>query len=291
MASSPASDAKPAFASDWTAYAPLDARWSEQLRAALGDLREAIRRHRSWTYLAVRAVKNQYRRTVLGPWWLTLQTAVYVVGLGLIFGQLLGSGLREFVPYVAVGFITFTLLAGLTRAGANVFTTSSSVLKSTRQPLVSLVLRDVTVELIQFGHNLLIVALFFAFGLITPSVWLALAPFALLAILVNGVAVALWLGPLVARFRDVGPAVDSVLQVLIFFTPVFYKASDLRGAQSALVGWNPFTYFVELFRSAMLGHHPSTQNIVGAGAFTVANLVIAVLVFARGRSRLPYWVA
>lgn len=276
---------------DWTAYAPLDAALDVRLRAAAGDVAEGFRRHRAWRYLAAEHVKNSYRRTAIGPWWLTTQSALYVLGLAFVFGQLLNAPLKSFLPYVAVGFLSFTLLSGLTRSGATVFTSHSAIIKSTRQPLSSLVLRMVTIELIQFGHNIVIVLFFFAFGLIPVTPWIALAPVALLVILVNGLAAALWLGPTVARFRDIGPLVDSLLQVIVFFTPIFYKASDLHGAQAGLIGWNPFTYLIDFFRTPVLGTQPSLTTIVGTGAFTLVNLMLGIAVFSHVRSRLPYWVS
>src|SRR5437764_967055 len=208
---------------EWTAYAPLDASPWRRFKAAKGDVVEGILRHHGWRYLAREHVKNSYRRTVLGPWWLTAQSVVYVVGLAVVFGQLLNQPLRQFLPYVAVGYITFVLLAGLLRSGANVFTANGGTIKSTRQPLSSLVFRSVTIELIQFGHNILIVFAFVVGGMIKVTPWMAFAPLALAVILLNGLAAGLWLGSTVARFRDLGPAVDSILQVLVFFTPIFYK--------------------------------------------------------------------
>ncbi len=86
----------------WHGYAPLDANFRAQASAALGDVAEGVRRRGSWTYLAIEQVKNQYRRTVIGPWWLTLQTAAYVVGLAMLFGAIFHQPLDEFLPYVAV---------------------------------------------------------------------------------------------------------------------------------------------------------------------------------------------
>jgi ABC-type polysaccharide/polyol phosphate export permease len=272
-------------------YAALNAPSSDLLAAAFSDVREAVRRHRGWRYLAVEAVKNQYRRTMLGPWWITLQTASYVLGLALIFGQLLGSSLRTFLPYVAIGFVTFVLLQGLTRAAAHVFVDAAGSLTTIRQPLVGLVLRDVTIELIQFAHNIGICLLFYPFGLV-PLRWpVVLAIPLLLCIAINATALAMWLGPLVARFRDVGPAVLSILQVLVFFTPIFYRRENLHGAQAAIVGYNPFTYLIEAFRSSMLGHWPSEGALIGVATVSTVNVIVGFLVFARTRSRLPYWVA
>ena len=276
---------------DWTAYAALDASPLHQLRAASADVVEGLHRHRAWRYLATEHVKNSYRRTVLGPWWLTAQMAVYVTGLALVFSQLLGTKISTFLPYVAVGYLGFALMSGLVRSGSTVFVTQAGVIKSTRQPLAGLVLRAVTIELIQFGHNAVIVLAFLALGLLSPSVWLLLAPLSVAVILVNGVLLGLWLGPTVARFRDVAPGVESVLQVAIFFTPVFYKKSDLKGAQGALIGWNPFTYFIDLLREPVLGYHPTFATVVGTGAFTLVNLVLALAIFSRSRSRLPYWLS
>jgi ABC-type polysaccharide/polyol phosphate export permease len=278
-------------APDWTAYAPLDATVYVRLRAAAADVAEGFRRHQAWRYLAAEHVKNSYRRTMIGPWWLTTQSAMYVLGLAFVFGQLLNAPLKSFLPYVAVGFLSFSLLSGLTRSGATVFTSQAAIIKSTRQPLSSLVLRMVTIELIQFGHNIVIVLLFFLGGLISVTPWLVLAPVALLVILLNGLAAALWLGPVVARFRDTGPLVDSLLQVIVFFTPIFYKATDLRGAQAVLIGLNPFTYLIDFFRAPVLGARPSLATVVGTAAFTLVNLVIGVGVFSHVRSRLPYWVS
>jgi lipopolysaccharide transport system permease protein len=277
--------------SEWTSYAPLDAGVGVRLHAAGADVAEGFARHRAWRYLAAEHVKNSYRRTVLGPWWLTAQTAVYVVGLGFVFSKINGQPIKTFLPYVAVGFLSFALLSGLTRACANVFVGQASVIKSTRQPLTSLVLRAVAIEAIQFGHNVLIVLTFFALRLIDVSPWLGLAPVAVLLMLLNGLALGLWLGPVVARFRDVSPAVDSVLQVIVFFTPIFYSTSIFKGSERLIVAWNPYTYFVDLFRQCVLGHGPTLLTVVGAAAFTLVNLLVAVVVFSRTRSRLPYWVA
>ena len=76
----------------WTGYAPLDASLDAQFQAAVNDIREGLRRWRSWSYLSVENVKNRYRRTVLGPWWLTLQMVIFVIGITIVFGQLLNAG-------------------------------------------------------------------------------------------------------------------------------------------------------------------------------------------------------
>jgi ABC-2 type transport system permease protein len=260
--------------------------------AASGDVAEGARRWRSWTYLAVESVKNQYRRTVIGPWWLTIQTAFYVAGLAILFGTIFHESLHDFIPYVAAGFIVFTLLAGLTRAGSDIFVNHASVIKSTRQPLSMLVFQAVMVELLQFLHNLVIIGLFLVLGLVPVTWMLVLVLPAVLLILLNGVALGLWLGPTVARFRDVGPFVGSILQIMVFFTPIFWRVDSLHpDGRAYLVAWNPFAYLMGIFRDPLLGGPLHPAIYIGVGVITAANLVLAAVIFSRGRSRLPYWIA
>lgn len=276
----------------WTGYAPLDAGLRAQLEAAVADIREGLRRRRSWSYLAVENVKNRYRRTVLGPWWLTLQMGVFVTGITIVFGHLLHAGAREFLPYVAVGYIVFILLVGLTNSAAGVFVLGSSTLKSTRQPLSNLVLRDVGVELIHFCHNTVLYLVFVVAGLVplTPKILIALPVVALIA--VNGLFVGLWLGIAVARFRDVQPFINSILGVIIFFTPVFYDPNHLSSRiQIVVLAWNPFTYLIEAFRAPLIGAPLLPSYYIGSAVFTVINVALGLAVFMRARSRLPYWVA
>jgi len=275
----------------WTGYAPLDADAVVQFRAAVSDIREGLRRRRSWSYLAVENVKNRYRRTVFGPWWLTLQMVILIVGISIVFGHLLNADLRTFLPYVGLGYIVFMLLSGLTSSAAGVFIAGSSTLKSTRQPLSNLVLRDVGVEFINFAHNMVIYLVFLVIGLVPLSPKILIALLIVPVIAANGLFLGLWLGIAVARFRDLQPFVNSILGVAIFFSPVFYNLDNLSPGIRKLLFWNPFTYLIMAFRTPLIGDPLLPWYYIGTAIVTVINVAVGLAVFARARSRLPYWVA
>ena len=273
-------------------YAPLDADTRVQFQAAVSDIREGLHRRRNWSYLAVETVKNRYRRTVFGPWWLTLQMVILITGISIVFGHLLNTDLRTFLPYVGLGYIAFSLLSGLTSTAAVVFIAGSSTLKSTRQPLSNLVLRDVGVEFINFAHNMVIYLVFLAIGLVPLSPKILISLLVVVVIAANGLFLGLWLGIAVARFRDLQPFINSILGLAIFFCPVFYRLDSLSsGIRNVLLVWNPFTYLIMAFRTPLLGEPLLTSYYVGSAIVTVINVAIGLAVFTRARSRLPYWVA
>ena len=140
-------------------------------------------------------------------------------------------------------------------------------MKSTRQPLSNLVLRDVGVEFIYFGHNMVLYLVFLVSGLVplTPKILIALPVVGLIA--VNGLFVGLWLGIAVARFRDVQPFIYSILGIIIFFTPVFYHLNNLSSRiQIVLLAWNPFTYLIEAFRAPLIGAPLRPSFYIGASS-------------------------
>ena len=118
-----------------------------------------------------------------------------------------------------------------------------------------------------------------------------LVPIAVALIVVNGLAIGLWLGPVVVRYRDVGEIVNSVTRVLFFFTPIFWVTSDLsRNQVAALSGWNPLAYLLQFLRAPLLGEWPSWLTVWACLGITLVNLLAGLVHFSRTRNRLAYWL-
>ena len=177
------------------------------------------------------------------------------------------------------------------QGGATSITGNASAIKTTPGPLSIYALRNFAGNTIQFIHDAIVIVAVIVVFQVTVTSSLLYLPLALFAIALNGIAVSLWLGPLVARYRDVGQIVTSIVRVLFFFTPVFWVASDLSNRQLVLLsGWNPLTYLLELFRTPLLGKDPSTITLIGVAIITVVNVTVGIVHFSRTRDRIAYWV-
>jgi ABC-type polysaccharide/polyol phosphate export permease len=261
------------------------------LKSGFADIGRGLRSTPIWWTLTRQAIRSQYRRTYLGPWWMTIQMIIFVGGLSLLFGILLGQDLKEFVPYVTCGFIGFSWMTGMIQGGATSITGNASAIKTTPGPLSIYALRNFAGNTIQFIHDAIVIVAVIVVFQVTVTSSLLYLPLALFAIALNGIAVSLWLGPLVARYRDVGQIVTSIVRVLFFFTPVFWVASDLSNRQLVLLsGWNPLTYLLELFRTPLLGKDPSTITLIGVAIITVVNVTVGIVHCSRTRDRIAYWV-
>ncbi|MGI0015416.1 MAG: ABC transporter permease, partial [Nitrososphaera sp.] len=91
------------------------------LKLALKDLFEGIHSIYIWPMLGWQDIKQRYRRSVLGPFWLTISNAALLGGMGPLYGRLLGQDINTYFAYLAVGFIIWMLIAGIINDSCNAF--------------------------------------------------------------------------------------------------------------------------------------------------------------------------
>jgi len=261
-----------------------------QLSLAVADLRDGLLHVELWGMLGWHDIRQRYRRSILGPWWLTLSTAVMVGALGLVYHAILKMPLEQYLPFLAAGLVTWTLVSTIIIDGCQVFILNEPVIRQIRLPFTIHVCRLVWRNVIIYLHNLLIVIVVVAiFGGWPRIEALPLAAAALLAIAVNGVWVALLLGALCARFRDIPQIVTSLMQLFFFITPVIWHPSVLPGQQRVIL-YNPFHHFIDIMRAPLLGAVPSTSSWLAVIAITLFGWMATFAFMARYRRRFAYWV-
>jgi ABC-type polysaccharide/polyol phosphate export permease len=256
---------------------------------AIRDLRQATANWHLWGMLGWQDIRQRYRRSTLGPFWLTLSMGIMVGSIGVIYAVLLKQQLRDYIPYVALGFILWGFISGIMIDGAQAFMAGDAIIKQTRLPLSIHVFRVVWRQVIVFFHNFVIyIAVVLIFGL-WPTwrlIWVvpALALWGL-----NAFWLAFVLGMICARFRDIPPIVNSIIQLGFLVTPIIWKA-ELMSQRPILVDANPLHHFMEILRLPLLGESPPVLSWYVALGITAAGWLVTFELFRRYRWRIAYWL-
>lgn len=259
----------------------------------LSDLACAWRQRQQWWMASLVAVGTRYRQTILGPWWTTLMTLAFVVGLAVLRVALGGGDLGQAIPYVGLGFVIFGLISGGVSAASSVFQSSGARLSSVARPLSFYVFRTQSTQALNFAHDavtILVIVLVFA---IPFSLLWAQSALVVALIVLGAVGTSWWLGPAVARFADMGPVVSVLMRLAFFLTPIFWSIDEIAEGRGAWAWWNPFTYLVLAFRDPILGTtHPGApiDPLLFTALWALLNLVVGLLVFSLAVKRVPYWV-
>ncbi|MBD2750003.1 ABC transporter permease [Microvirga sp. BT688] len=254
------------------------------------DVYEGLKRWDLWVFLGWHDVRQRYRRSSLGPLWITLATLVTIGGMSLLYAGLFRQDLRSFLPLVASGIVIWGLIAGCVTEGTSVFISSSATIKQIPAPLTIHVFRVAWNQFIYFLHNfvLVILALLITGTPVTMASLLFIP--ALLLLILNLGWMILLLGTISARFRDVPLIVQSLLGALFMMTPILWQASFLPPARQWVAFLNPFTYLVEIVRIPLLGNQPSLVDWTVVGAMAIGGWIAAATLYGRSHKKIAYWI-
>jgi lipopolysaccharide transport system permease protein len=258
-------------------------------RLAVRDVVDGARLWRlAWT-LGWLDIRLRYRGSVLGPFWLTLSTGIMVAALGFLYSTLFHQDIRGYLPFLALSQVLWGFLAAIVSEACITFTDAESVIRAARMPFFVFCIRALIRNLLVLAHNILVIIVVFAVFLVWPG-WHALLAIPAIALwMLDAIALTLLLGSFCARFRDIQPIVNSVMQIGFFVTPVIWKPEQLGSAQSKLP-LSPFFDLLEVVRAPLLGEVPSAMTWLGAVVYSLLLCGIAWMFFARARGRLAFWI-
>ena len=266
---------------------------ASQGKLALADIVQGARARYLWGLLGWHDIRRRYRRSILGPFWLTISMGILVAALGALYGTLLNVEIAVYVPFLALGFVIWTLISAVITEGCTAFISAESIVKQTNLPLSVHVYRMVWRNFLILCHNaaiFVVVAVVFA---IWPGWTGLLALPGLVFLCLNAIWVGLLLGIVSARFRDVPPIVTSVVRILFFVTPIIWmpELMPARALMLALVlDFNPFFHFVEVVRAPLLGQAPALVSWLAVSGTTLGGWLLAFALLRRYRRRIAYWV-
>ena len=242
-----------------------------------------------WFYLGWNDILSRYRRSVLGPMWMTINMAIMTGLTGILYGSLFHMDLKAYLPFLCAGMMLWSTFSNIVVESCTAFIDARNMLTQMHITLSSFIYRLLWRNTIVFLHMFVVFVLVaIIFQTSTGTTLLLVIPGLFLWIL-NGIWVGLLLGTLAARFRDLPQVIGSLLQVGFFMTPILWKP-DMLGNRIYLADVNPLYHFIELVRGPLLGTAPAALSWLMVFGITITGSAAAFWVFARGRPRVPFWV-
>jgi ABC-type polysaccharide/polyol phosphate export permease len=261
-----------------------------QLEKAVRDIWDGLRAWRLWCLFGLNDVKMRYRRSTLGPFWATLSMGIQILVTGFVMTYLFHTSIDRYLPFIAIGLITWGTMTGMVSESAMAFISSTDLILQVKRPLSVYLYQAIWRNMIVAAHSIVIFfVVAFLFGLFPRPVYILAIPG--LALLFLNV---MWMSGIAAilstRFRDIPMIVANVFTALFWLTPIVYEPDQLGGRMQQLVMLNPLYHIVEVFRAPLLLSVPTATNWMVAFGTAVVGWSLLVLLFARTRTRSPYWL-
>lgn len=244
---------------------------------------------RLWLYLAWIEIKLRYRRSILGPWWITLSVGIFILSLGIVYSRLFHQDFKQYLPYLVTGYILWTFISTCIVESLEVFNHSGAYIKQFRLPYSTYIYRLLTKNIFILGHSALIYVITFIYCKVPVNLNILYFLPGFLLVGLNLMWCSLLLGMLAARYRDVLPIVTSVLQVIFFISPIAWRPEFINES-SKLIKLNPIYYLIDLVRAPLLAQPPNMASWEFGIIAMIVGGFLTLLFFGRYRSHIPFWI-
>jgi lipopolysaccharide transport system permease protein len=253
------------------------------------DLKQSLALYRLWTLLGWLEIRQRYARSRVGPFWLTISMGVMIGSIGAVYGSLLGQKMSDYLPFLAVSLVMWTVFAQTVQEGSVAYINSATYIRQAATPKLIYIFQVMWRNLVILAHNFVIVVLLLAiYGVKDWAVLPIFVP-ALVLYVANALWVAMIAGLLSARFRDLPQIISALIQVAFYVTPIIYRP-DLLKRFSFIVDFNPLAHLIELVRAPLIGTVPSLTSWLVAIGLAIVGWTFALAMTGRYLKRIPYWV-
>lgn len=226
--------------------------------------------------LVSRDLKTRYRRSVLGFLWTVLNPLGMMIILSIVFATIFRQGIENFPVYLMCGQLIFNFYSEASSGAMTSVLDNSSLLTKVYVPKYLFPLARVcssTVNLLSSLVALLIVIVATRFQITWTIIFVI---FPLFYVCVFAFGMGLILATVVVFFRDMKHLYGVLVTAWMYLTPIIYPMSMLPDNIAKVVGCNPLTVFVEMFRMAVM------ENTIPPLSMHVKSLIVCILVLVIG---------
>ncbi|WEG13305.1 ABC transporter permease [Pullulanibacillus sp. KACC 23026] len=208
--------------------------------------------------LAGYEIKSTYQMHYLGIVWQFLNPAIqicaywFVFGLGIRGGEPIGGD--PFFVWLIVGIIPWFFISSSITQGSNSVYSKVGLVSKMNFPIS--VLPSITIAKNFYNFLMLsVVVAIILFGFhLNPGIYLIELPYYIFATVFFLFSLTILTSTISVLVRDFQTAINSVIRLLMFLTPIMWDSHKLSGSLYNILRLNPLFYLVDGFRNCLLRH-------------------------------------
>jgi len=248
-----------------------------------------------WTYrfalknFVVNNLRTRYRRSVLGFLWSLLNPLFFMLILAVVFSTIFKQSMRDYSIYIFSGMIPWLYINASITMGCQTLINAEGFLKKVYIPKLLFPVVSVTTETVNFGLSIVslyILGLFVGFPVKITILYL---PLVVLITFLFNLGWVLILSVTTIFFRDTTHLITIIFQALFYLAPIIYPLESIPEQFRTLFFFNPFYYFIILFRKVIYGSPALTWlDWLAPIGLTILILIIGLYILKRHDRTIVY---
>ncbi|NJN31894.1 MAG: ABC transporter permease [Synechococcales cyanobacterium RM1_1_8] len=252
--------------------------------------RHWVQRRDLLTGLVSRNIKLLYNRSVLGIAWMLINPLMQLMVYAFVFGVLLpNNAVPNFTSFIFSGLLVWTWFQSALTEATGAIVQNRALIRQPGFPVSILPVVNVATGLIHFVLSLPILLLFLWKDGVQLQWGLLLLPLLMLLQFAFTVSLAYVLAAINVTFRDTQHTLGVLLQMLFYFSAVFYQ---VPGQFAAIFNFNPIYLLIQGYRAILLPVDPAVPvadfnwlPLVGLSGITLAMLPLGHRIFQQQSER------
>jgi len=264
--------------------------WSPSGVGLLAELRDLIAYRELIKNLVRRDLEVRYKNSILGFLW-SLLNPLFMMGIlsvvfSVVFGQ--SGDVENFPAFLLVGLIPWNFCSTALSQAVSSVLDNAALIRKIYFPREVLPLSVVLANFVHFLLALLVLILILIPLGVRPTALVILLPLLSLIQLILMAGIALIVSCVNVFYRDMGVALDVLLQGWFFLTPILYHHRVLPVALQKPAMANPLASIIAAYRDVLIrGRLPDLHFALGALLTSTLIFVSGYLLFRRYSPGFP----
>jgi lipopolysaccharide transport system permease protein len=239
--------------------------------------------------IAYSEIKVKYRRSILGPLWISVNMLITIFALAIIFSSLFKLEIKNYIPYVFSGLLAWNYINTIVQD--SIYLYINGAIKNFNFPVFFFPFKNTLKNTIISSHNIIIyiiILITINHDILNLNILYILI--ALPIYFLNSVFISLSIGLISLRYRDIGQIILNLMYLIFLVTPIFWDPNILEGKKILLAQYNPLYSMIEIIREPLLGKIPSLKNYIYCILTTIVNGVLAYIIFKKNFNNKVFWL-
>ncbi len=237
---------------------------------------------------AKRDFKERYVGTGLGQLWYILSPIITIFIYTVIFSDFMKMKLNiidntyAYSIYLVPGLLAWTAFSTILMRLSTSFSEKANLIKKINVPMFTFQLSIVITEFFLFLLSI-VLSLGFLLLVSQPITWIFLW---MIPVMVLQTLFAFGLGVILSLFtpffKDLKEAIPIIIQLWFWTTPIIYISDMIADKYPALLVYNPFYYFVQIYQNIFLySKVPSFASVLTITIMAFTTLFLAGFLYKK----------
>lgn len=238
--------------------------------------------------LAWSDMRHRYVRSLLGPFWMSIQMAIMVAVIGSVTGHLSSASTISHLPMLALSLTAWNFLNSVILDATTMLQNSSSLIKDRALPPIIFLLQGVFRQALFALHNATVPLILWLVLVRADAGSIVAALPGLVLFIACALGLSLVFGALATRFRDMKPIIESTLMLAFLSSPIIWTP-EMVDQNSTVMRLNPLTHLFAVWREPLTTGHVAMTSVVYDLVLAAVLTIASIVTVARLR-KAAFWI-